>query len=191
MAETNEEKVEDIEEVEEIVPTKDEFDNDTTDWQALGLKYQGISKRLRTKLLKLKEDNAKPKEEPAKEPEKPQDKKEFDYAEKAFLKASDIKADEFPFVLEVMQSTGKTLEQVLDSKYFQSELKEKRELSASAEAVPEGTPRGGGGTRDSKEYWLAKGELPPIDQPKLRREVVNARMEVEKARSKFSDNPVV
>ena len=188
--ETNDEiKVDEIEPVEEITETKDEFENDTTDWKAFALKNQGIAKRYQTKLEKI----AKEKAEKAKpeEPEQPQDKKEFDYAEKAFLKSSEIKSSEFPFVLEAMQSTGKSLEQILESKYFQAELKEKRELDASSEAIPEGTPRGGGAARDTVEYWIAKGEMPPEDQVELRRKYVNAGMAVEGGGSKFTKTPVV
>jgi len=184
-----------LESVEEIEETKDEFENDTTDWKALALKNQGIAKRYQTKLQKRnKADTEKAKADLEKEKQsqnKKEDKKDFDYAEKAYLKAMGIEKDEFPFVKEAMQSTGKSLDEILDSKYFQSELKEKREEKASQDAIPSGTKRSGGSARDSVEYWLAKGEMPPEDQPKLRREVVNARIAAEERKTKFTDRPVV
>lgn len=199
--ETNEEKVEidaeDIKDFEEPESILDDAGEDTTDWKAEALKRDGMARRFQTKLKKFKElqDKAKAdaeaKAKADSENKQPQDKKEFDYAEKAFLKSSGIKPSEYPFVLEKMQSTGKSLDELLESKYFQNELQEKRELDASTEAVPKGTPRGGGATRDEVEYWIAKGELPPSDQPELRRKVVNARLEVEKNKSKFTDTPVV
>lgn len=181
---TNEqgEVIESFEEpIEEIVETKDEFDNDTTDWKAIALKNQGIAKRYKTKLSKSKE---------VKEPETVV-KEGFDYAEKAYLKASGVQNNEFPMVLEAISTTGKTLEQVLDSKYFQAELKETRELEATKNAIPEGTKRSSASAKDSVEYWVAKGELPPADQRELRTKVVNARISSEKDKSTFSDNPVV
>jgi len=195
MKPNDKEMVDDLEPVDEIEETKDEFENDTTDWKALALKNQGIAKRYQTRLQKKQEAEklAAEEAEEAKTKEKqPQDKKkDFDYAEKAYLKAMGIEKDEFPFVKEAMQSTGKSLDEILDSKYFQSELKEKREEKASQDAIPSGTKRSGGSARDSVEYWLAKGEMPPEDQPKLRREVVNARIAAEERKTKFTDRPVV
>lgn len=196
MATNDNKEVDEIEEVEEIEETKDEFENDTTDWRALALKNQGIAKRYQTKLQKKLEAEklAAKKAEEAKEKQpqdKKEDKKDFDYAEKAYLKAMGIEKDEFPFVLEAMQSTGKSLDEMLDSKYFQSELKEKREEKASQDAIPSGSKRSGGSARDSVEYWLAKGELPPTDQRELRQQVVNAKLKAESAKNKFTDRPVV
>lgn len=190
--ETNENKVvdDDIEEIEEPEELRDENDEDITDWKALASKHYGIAKRFQTKLKKIKdvEKEAKAKTE---EVEQPQNKKDFDYSEKAYLKSMGIEKDEYPFVLKEIQNTGKSLDELLDSKYFQSELKEKREEKASQDAVPLGTKRSSGSARDSVEYWIAKGELPPADQPELRRKVVNAKIKAEETKSKFTDRPVV
>ena len=179
-----------VEDVEEIVETKDEFDNDTTDWKALALKNQGISKRFKTKLEKAKELL---KTNTDKKPEAPvvENKQGFDYAEKAYLKTSGILIEEYPFVEEVMESTGKSLDEVLEAKYFQSELKERRDLKASKDAIPTGGKRSGSAARDSVEYWVAKGELPPVDQRELRTQVLNARIKTEQSKSQFTDNPIV
>jgi len=49
-------------------------------------------------------------------------KEGFNDTKKAYLKSSGITPDEFSFVEDVMKSTGKSLDNVLDSKYFQIEL---------------------------------------------------------------------
>ncbi len=129
-------------------------------------------------------------EKPQPQPKADQ-KKGFDYAEKAYLKSEGVDKADFDFVKEVMDSTGKTLDQVLESKYFQAELKERKDLRMTEAATPSGSKRAGNTTRDQVEYWIQKGELPPADQVQLRRDVVNARMKQEKDKSQFTDTPVV
>lgn len=117
---------------------------------------------------------------------------ELGYAEKAYLIANGIKgADEVSLVEEFLANTGKELDSVVESKFFQSELKELREARASADAVPKGSKRSGSSSKDSVDYWLAKGELPENtpDNQELRRKVVNARYERESRTNKFSTNP--
>jgi hypothetical protein len=179
-------------EVEEIqdLPETEEGEEDTTDWKALALKNQGIAKRLKTKLDKSKEE-IRPEVKPEKEPEKLIKKEGFDYAEKAYLKTSDVLQDEFPLVQEIMASTGKTLDEVLESKYFRAEQKELREAKASAEAIPTGTRRSGQSAKNEVEYWLAKGQLPPADQPELRQKYVNAKLKAETSGNPFTPNPVI
>jgi hypothetical protein len=177
------------------LPVVEEGKQDTTDWKAQAQtahealkKAQGIAKRFQTKLSKLSEPKA-----PASEPAKPANQqKGFDYAEKAYLKSSGINADEFDFVKEVMDATGKTdIDAILGSKYFQAELKERRDLKATEVATPSGTKRAGNTTRDQVDYWIAKGELPPADQAELRRAVVNARIKSEKSKTNFTSQAVV
>ena len=186
----------DAEVVPEIadLPTVEDGQEDTTDWKAKALeaqetakKLQGMAKRFKTKVDKL----AQPKPA-ANEPNTPATQtKGFDYAQKAYLKASGIQADEFDFVKEVMDGTGKSdIDAVLGSKYFQAELKERREVNTTAEATPTGTKRAGNQTRNDVDYWLAKGETPK-DNPELARKVVNARIAAAKTKSQFSDEPVV
>lgn len=185
----NKENELEVEEVEDIVETKDDEGNDLTDWKAFALKNQGIAKRFKTKLEKAKE-LIKTNAEKPKEPEK-KEKEGFDYAEKAYLKASGIQTDEYPFVQEVLKSTGKSLDDVLESKYFQNELKERREEADTKKAIPEGTKRSSGAPIDSVDYWLAKGELPPKEQSELRRKVVNAKIKKAQQESKFTPNSIV
>jgi len=189
MVEENDKIVEDT--LVDPEPTLDEEGNDTTDWKAEALKRHGLASRNKKDLDKTREDfeaykKANP-EEPIKAPEQPQDKTEFDYAEKAFLLAKGIKETQFPIAFQEKQASGLPLERLLDSKYF----KEKLELETTKEAVPESPSRGGGNTRDTESYWIAKGELPPRDQVDLRRKVVNAKLKKIENKSKFTDSPIV
>jgi hypothetical protein len=178
----NELEVEELSELPEIT----EGEEDLTDWKALALRNHGIAKRLKTKLAKASEAKPEPKVEP-----EPEDKK-IDYAEKAYLKASGIEPDEMDFVYEVMASTGKSLDEVLEAKYFQAELKERRETKAVKEAIPTGGKRSGTAARDTVEYHLSKGTpIMEIEDVKLRREVLNTRLKSEENKQKFSPEPVI
>jgi len=178
----NELEQEQIEEIKDI--PEDELD--TTDWKAEALKNAGIAKRYKTKYEKSFD---KKEEKPLEKAIEKESKKEFDYAEKAFLKASGINSDEFGLVLDVMQNTGKKIDDILESKYFQAELKERRDAQKSKEAIPEGTKRSGGSAKDTVEYWITKGELPPVEEYELRRQVVNAKIKAKTQSSKFTDRP--
>lgn len=118
---------------------------------------------------------------------------DLDYGQKAFLVASGIKGkEETGLVRQVMAATGKSLEDVLESKYFQAELKEIREAKQSKEAVPSGSKRSGATGKDSVDYWIAKGEMPPAELgPELRRKYVNAKMKGQSSGSPFTSVPVV
>lgn len=181
-------KIEAVDEpIEEETP--EEELTDTTDWEAEAKKARGIAARLRTKLTKATEKKVEPTKPADQKPA--EEKKSFDYAEKAFLKSSQIAPSEYELVLEIMHATGKDLESVLESKYFQAELKERREEQSSKEAIPPGSKRSNSSSRDSVDYWIAKNELPPADQVELRRKVVNEKINRAKNKSQFSDTPVV
>jgi len=113
-------------------------------------------------------------------------KGELDYGQKAFLAANGVKgADELTLVKDFMENTGKSLEEILENKHFLNEVKEIRDTKAVNDAVPGASKRGGGAARDSVEYWIAKGELPPANQPQLRRDYVNAKLKKSKEGNMF------
>ena len=151
----------------------------------------GESLKVRAERAERKAKQASAKPEGDKTPKKEEKKEGFDYGQKAFLKASDIAPDEYPLVQEYIENTGKELDEVVESKHFQNELKDLREQKASAEAMPKGTKRSGGSGKDKVDYWIAKGEMPPVDQPMLRREYVNAKAKRETDTSKFTEQPVI
>jgi hypothetical protein len=188
-------EIDEANEVPEIEETFDGDNNNITDWEKIAKRNTGIGKRFETKFNKLnaefdqyKKDHPdiKPKEEA-----KPQDKKEFDLAEKAFLTANGIKREEFGLVIDEMKSSGKSIEEILDSKYFQ----EKRSELASKEALPRSDKRTSpGSVKDQVDYWIQKGEFPPNTQEnkELRRKIVHALAERDKDHgSKFTNNPIV
>lgn len=117
---------------------------------------------------------------------------DLDYGQKAYLRAEGIKrGDEESLVMEYIKNTGKSLEDILDNKHFQNDLKDLRETIATSDAIPKGSKRSAQSSIDSVEYWIAKGELPPADQMELRRKVVNAKIKAETQTNVFSPRPVV
>lgn len=117
---------------------------------------------------------------------------DFDYGQEAFLVASGIKSEEErTLVTTMMKETGKSLKDLVSSNYFQSELKTLREDMATAKAIPGESKRTNQAAPNTVEYWLAKGELPPASESKLRQDVVNARIKKESNSGVFTSNPVV
>ena len=172
-------------EVELELPEVQEGEEDTTDWKAKATEAYAMAKRYQSKLKKLSDTpkETKSDSQPAKQG--------FDYSELAYLAAKGISDDEISFVEETVKETGKQLKDLLGAKWFQSELKERNEAKSAKAAIPSGSKRASTSTRDSLDYWVAKGEIPPADQPKLRREYVRAKMALETMKSKFTDNSVV
>lgn len=109
-----------------------------------------------------------------------------DLGESAFLIANGIKeSDERSLAKKLAKETGKDLETLLETTYFQTELKALREAKTTANAVPTGSKRSNNSSVDTVEYWIAKGELPPTSEVELRRQVVNAQMKKEQTRTQF------
>ena len=171
-----------IDKTEEIKDfTEEELNDETVDWKAKAQETLGIAKRRTTQLEKAKthigELEAKiPKEQP------PQNKKEsqpteFDYGQKAFLISNGIKIEEFGLVKNIISATGKTLDDVIISKYFQAELKELRDAQAVKDALPSDTKRSAPSVKNTVDYWIEKGEYPPdtLENRKLRQEVQAAK----------------
>jgi hypothetical protein len=144
------------------------------------LKYlEGRTQRLRTKL-----GLTAPKAPKAEKTEG------LDRVDRAVLRAEKItSAKEVELVEEWKKETGKDVEKILESKHFQAELKDLRDLAAAKDAAPEGSKRSGQSPRDEVDYWIAKGELPK-DNPELARKVVNAKMQQIKSKNQFTDDPI-
>lgn len=198
------------EDTQEIDFTPDELSNDQTDWKQKAQELKGIAKRRATQLKKAKTElgdyQTRLKSfEPSKEPTpKPQDKNdvikksEIDYAKLAFYNTKSdvtrIESDEdIGFLRQTLEDTGKPQEAILGAKWFQAELKERREAKATADAIPTGTRRSVDTSTDKVEYWVAKGGLPPNtpENVQLRRDVVNRRLEVEQRSQRFSPTPII
>ena len=186
----------DVEEAEEIEEGEEGEESEDDKPEKKDEKPLETPEAKRARLKRQLEQLDKKHPELADKPEK-RDKKtskksdELDYGEKAFLIANGIKdSDEMELVQEVMKSTGKSLDEVVGSRFFQAELKEIRDDKVAADAIPKGNKKGNNSASNTVDYWIAKGELPPKDQRELRQKVVNARIKAESGKSQFTDTPV-
>jgi len=161
--------------VESEVSEETQDTEDNTDWQARARELEGRLKRAEKKLSRQSDPNHSA----------PSKTGDFDYAQKAYLVANGVKGnDEMKLVKEIMSNTGKSLDQVLDSKYFTAELNEMREIKKSQDAIPSNSKRTSQSSKDTVEYWLAKGELP--EDRTLRSKVVKAKWKNSSSENPFS-----
>lgn len=139
------------------------------------------------KVFKEKKPENKPEAQP-----KPAD---IDYAFEAYLIANNIKeADEVELLKQRMDGSGKTAKEILGNKYFHEELKELRDSKAVKNAIPSDSRRTNPSAKDTVDYWKSKidsGSATLMDVPdmKLRREIVNSRINATKNVNHFTDNP--
>jgi hypothetical protein len=187
-----EEIVIDAEDVAEVPALPQPKEGETVDWKAEAEKYQGMATRRGTKLSKLK--GAKP--EPVVPADQAPKKGELDYGQKAFLVANGVKeAEDMALVQKTMTDTGRSLEDVLATPYVQAELKRLGEERATKAAAPGPQDRGNAPAKNTVDYWMAKGGLPPADgtpaTKKLREDIVNARAAKEKSGNVFAAQSVV
>lgn len=176
----------------------DENGEDKTDWKDAANKGYGIANRYRTKFGKLKEafneykttHPDKPKDETKpEEADQPQDKKVLDLAEKTYLITKGIKEEQFGLVLEELNKSKLSVDELLKSSYFM----EKVEKAQTASATPDGSEKGGGSARTEEDYWINKGEYPP-DTPEnkeLRRKVAARLAKNSSEKTHFSSRPIV
>jgi len=110
---------------------------------------------------------------------------ELGYGEKGFLVANGIKGtQEFELVQSIMKESGKSLDEVLESRYFLAELKSLRDENAALDAAPRGNgTRGGSSAKSTVDYWIEKGGLP--EDTKLARQVVAERNRRDSVSNKF------
>lgn len=173
-----------VEEVEEVQTQDEESQDDEAEEQATQrqqetpeAKLARLDRQAKQLRKKLGLDEAKTTQAPTKK------SNGLDYGQKAFLVANGVKGEaETKLVQDFIKETGKTLEQVLESKYFQAELSDMRELQATAKATPTGK-RSGSMATDSVEYWMTK---PIEDVPaEMRTKVVNAKIAKEQSAGHF------
>ena len=123
--------------------------------------------------------------------ERNEDKGGLDRIDKAILRAEKItSSDEIDLFESIKRETGKDTEDVLESRYWKAELKALRDENAAKEALPSNSKRSAQATSNSVDYWLAKGQMPPASEPKLRQAYVNAKMAKTAERTMFTDNPL-
>lgn len=131
---------------------------------------------------------------------KSSDKSDIDFGQLAFYNSQPdsvkIAPADVDFLKEAIADTGKDQQTILNSKWFQSDLKERQAARATADATPKGTKRSAQPSQQDEGYWLAKIEsgqaaIADISDVTLRRKVLNMRIEKEKVGSRFSSNPIV
>jgi hypothetical protein len=152
---------------------------------------QKLYNRLKDATKEKKPEKKVEKKPASKTSSKDDEEVSLDKTDRAILRSEGIKTDdEFELVQKVMEETGKDVEGVIASKYFQSELKSLRDAREVADATPGASKRSGQSTKNDVDWWIAKGQLPPHDQPALRQKVVNAKIAQERNKSSFSKNPI-
>lgn len=173
--------------------------DENKDWKAEALAAKGIAKRRTTALKKAKDALGKAKPEvvvdPKVDPVVPK-KGELDYGQRAFLNSLGYKdAEEQKVITDAMVETGKSLDDIVASKFVIGQIEDMRKEKATEDATPGKPGRGGSPARDTKEYWLAKGERElPLNTPenkKLREDIVNARLTKAKSGNVFTSTPVI
>lgn len=176
--ETLEEDYEDLSEEEET-PAETEPEQSAEELKAEIERLKGINKRYETKLKKVPTNKTKETEG-------------IDLGLRAFLNSSDIRGkEEHELAINLQKETGKDWDSLLESNYFKSELKDLRQRISVAKAIPNNSNRIQGDSKTKIDYWLAKNELPPVEQVQLRRDVVNAKIKIAQNAGKFSNQPIV
>ena len=185
------EGVDGLKSVAEIELTQDDQGADTTNWSEVGKElyergkqWEGVAKRNHSDILKIRKEFEELKRDPrllkAEDPPKPPQNTGFDYGQMALLEVRGIPEEDHDFLLEEVKTTGKELKDVLNFKYVQEELKNRKDKRTVETALPSGSKRSSGAARDSTDYWLAKGEMPDRAQnPELYRKVRKERERLE------------
>lgn len=171
--------------VEDTVEIVDDEGNDTTDWKAEALKAQGIAKRLKTKMEKSKSET---KGETKVEETKPE---EFGLLQKSFLRAAGIThPDDVALAKDLSKKWGVDVDALVDDEDFKLKLERQQTTRSNAEATSniKGSGQGSSQTKNSAEYWIAKGTPPStadVPDRKVRAKIARAMMDSAKNSKKF------
>ena len=184
MSEENEQ----IQEDDELeLPEVAEGEEDYTDWKELALKQQGINKRLKTKVEKLK-DKPKEPETPVKKEKQSSD---FDYGQKTYINQIlkvDINDDKQMAVVNEYLTNGKTLDDLSTNKHFKNDLSDIKEVRKAEKAIPSGNKRSATTDKTVDSYWLSKYEngTPLNDIPyEFRTKTLNAKLAKDEQKAMF------
>ena len=106
---------------------------------------------------------------------------------KGFSDSADI-----AYIEGEMKVSGKSLTEVIELKYVQEALGDLKKARDVEDAGDIKSKRSHSSARNTVEFHLQKGtNVLEIEDVKLRREVVNARINTEKNKSKFTDTPLI
>lgn len=138
------------------------------------------------------------KPEPQEKPAEPEKSDEIDFAQLAFhnSRSDSLKIEheeDVEFLKQAIEETGKAQKDILTSKWFQSDLKERIEKREVVDATPQDNKRSTVDSKSDVDYWMKRDELPSNtpDNKELREKIVDARYKMEKSVNKFSSNPIV
>ena len=169
--------------------------DDSTDWKLKADELQkkhreaGIRNRERTKALKdrITELEKSPPQPTVKKEEKPD---EFGLLQKTYLRSAGVvDEDEIELAKSIQKKTGLDWDKLPDDDYFKSKLEGLRTAKSNANAVS--NVRGGSGgteTKNTPEYWIAKGTPPTAEQvsdKKTRVKIYRAMMAQQESGGKF------
>lgn len=187
MDETNDTQDVDLENNEEAELAETPVD---TDWEAQAKKAEAEAAKWRRIAERSAKKSEAPVEHAEKAPQKTTNPGEFDYGQRAYLAAKGLETPEaMALAKEIIGETGRELVDVVNSKYFAAELKERQETKASMEAVPKTTKRSASPIKDEAAYWVDK-DFSEVPQ-NLRSQVLNLKIERERKEGQFSSNPLV
>src|SRR3990167_3814078 len=117
------------------------------DWEAEARKARATAKRYHSshkQLQELKRAQTGNPPVPVKQaPAQPAPTEEFGYDELAFLGYKGVQEQDQEYLVGELNSTGKTLKQILDFRYIKDELTSRVEDRKTLEALPTGTARSG------------------------------------------------
>lgn len=144
------------------LPEVKEGETDTTDWkaEATKLREKAIAQRERTKALKDQLKALTPAEKKAEQGQSKTDDNQL--LEKAFLRSAQITAaDEVELALTIAKKWDMSIDKLVDDDDFKVKLDKMRTQKSNELATSniKGS-QGKGQTKDTPEYWIAKGTPP-------------------------------
>jgi ABC-type bacteriocin/lantibiotic exporter with double-glycine peptidase domain len=171
-------------EVEQVNETNEEQEKP----QLTPEQIQGAKRRQLTKLAK--EFGIELPKHEEKEEVKNEEKKVLDINEKTYLIVNKVDKEDYDFILDEMKETGKPIDKILEFKYVRDALEERMNERKTQKATqhPPTTSRAGNAVKDSVDWYLKKGELPPPGE--LRNQYLDRKRESGDSGSKFTSRPV-
>lgn len=152
--------------------------------KAEGFEYDKSSKQW------VRSKKVSPQEPPQPSSNKPNN--DFDYGELSYLAVKGYEhEDDLNYIKTIKEKSGEPLRKIIEDDYVVEHLRTMKEERMVQNAIPSSQRRAPAILKNTVDYWLAKGELPPMDQVQLRRDVLNERINRERQKSKFTDNPVI
>lgn len=119
---------------------------------------------------------------------------ETDYGQLAYLNSKNVPEEDHDYVFETAKESGKTIKDLMATKWFQADLAERVEDRTVKKGTPSSSKRSAPDSKDSLGYWVGKyNNGTPINEvpSEFRTKVIDARVAKEKDTAKFTDNSVI